>query len=171
MSRLAGIRWTAAAAALALSGCSTAPLSYHGVAPPGRETAYDCAVAELNIMGYTIEDGNRDSGFVRGRKQTSGLGTQIFVGESHHEVLTATVYDDPRTGETTLRVVASRVSDEDTSSLGGFGGGGPAEGESAIAPSDVGKGDARNLLRACGVDRVIGPVSDAEDGADGGDAP
>ena len=69
-----GIRCGAMAFAVLIQGCSTAPISYYGVAPPGREPAYDCAVAELNIMGYTIEDGNRDAGFVRGRKQTSGMG-------------------------------------------------------------------------------------------------
>ncbi|MYI22165.1 MAG: hypothetical protein F4043_05525, partial [Gammaproteobacteria bacterium] len=63
-------------AAVVMSACSSAPISYYGVAPPGRETAYQCAVAQLNILGYTIADGNSDAGFVRGPKQTSRLGPQ-----------------------------------------------------------------------------------------------
>ena len=58
-------------AAAWLSACSSAPISYYGVSPRDKETAYECAVAQLNILGYTIEDGNSDVGFVRGRKQTS----------------------------------------------------------------------------------------------------
>ena len=95
------------------AACSAAPVSYYGVAPPGREDAYQCAVAQLNIMGYTIEDGNSDVGFVRGRKQTSGLGLQLFTGSTYHDVLNATAFDNPATGETNLRVVATRIADQD----------------------------------------------------------
>ena len=54
---------------LLLAGCSTAPVSFQGVAPPGLETAYRCAVAQLNLMDYTIEDGNLEAGFVRARSR------------------------------------------------------------------------------------------------------
>ena len=140
-------------AVAAMSACSSAPISYYGVAPPGRETAYQCAVAQLNILGYTIEDGNSDAGFVRGRRQTSGLGTQIFTGNTYHDVLTATAFDNPATGETNLRVVATRVAEHDTGLLGALTDE-PEEGEDIIAPSDSGKGDARVLLASCGVSSV-----------------
>ena len=149
-------------AVVLICGCSTAPISFYGVAPPGRDTAYECALAQLNILGYTIEDGNKDAGFIRGRKQTSGLGTQLFTGASHHELLTATVFDDPATG-TNLRVVAARVADQDTSPLGALGDESPEQGESAIAPSEVGKADARVLLANCGVTNVIGPIGGQQD--------
>ena len=156
-------------AAAAMSACSSAPISFFGVAPPGRETAYQCAVAQLNILGYTIEDGNRDTGFVRGRKQTSGLGTQIFTGNTYHDVLTATAFDNPATGETNLRVVATRVAEHDTGLLGALSDE-PEEGEDIIAPSDSGKGDARVLLANCGVSSVTtsgGPDSYLLQGAAG----
>lgn len=140
-------------AAAAMSACSSAPVSYHGVAPPGRETAFQCAVAQLNILGYTIEDGNSDTGFVRGRKQTSGLGTQIITGNTYHDVLTATTFDNPATGETNLRVVATRIAEQDVGLLGALSDE-PAQGEDVIAPSDSGKGDARVLLASCGVSSV-----------------
>lgn len=151
-------------AVVLLTGCSTAPVSYYGVAPPGKDDAYECAVAQLNIMGYTIEDGNRDAGFVRGRKQTSGLGAQILTGSAYHDVLTATAFDNPGTGETNLRVVAARVADRDISVAGGLSldDDEPAGGVDAIAPSDSGKADARVLLVGCGVNNVIGPPPDQE---------
>ena len=146
----------AAFLAVLAAGCSSAPVSYFGVAPPGRETAYQCAVAQLNIMGYTIEDGNKDTGFVRGRKQTSGLGTQIFTGNTHHDVLTAAVFDNPATGETNLRVTATRIADQDVS-VGWTASEGPEEGEEVLAPSESGKSDAQALLTNCGVSNITGP--------------
>ena len=144
-----------------LAGCSSAPVSYYGVAPSGRETAYDCAVAQLNIMGYTIEDGNSDAGFVRGRKQTTGLGTQILTGNTYHDLLTATAFNNPATGETSLRVVVTRVADHDTSVLGALTDE-PEEGEDVIAPSESGKADAQALLANCGVSSVTGSSGAAE---------
>lgn len=141
------------------AACSSAPVSYLGVAPPGRDTAYDCAVAQLNIMGYTVEDGNKDTGFARGRKQTSGLGTQLFTGNTHHDVLTTSVFDNPATGETNLRVTVTRIADKDAS-VGWTANEGPEEGENVLAPSDTGKADAQALLQNCGVSNVSGPPSD-----------
>lgn len=157
MTRLLGF-----GAIILLTGCSAAPVSFHGIAPPGKDDAYQCAVAQLNILGYTIEAGNSDAGFVRGRKQTSGLGTQLLTGNAYHDILTATAFDNPGTGETNLRVVASRVADHDISILGGLSDEQPAEGVETIAPSDSGKADARVLLAGCGVNNVIGPTQDQE---------
>ncbi len=140
-------------AALAVPACSAAPISFFGVAPPGRADAYQCAVAQLNILGYTIEDGNSDAGFVRGRKQTSGLGLQIVTGNTYHDVLVATAFDNPATGETNLRVVASRVADHDVGLVGGLGDE-PEQGEDRIAPSDTGRADAQAVLQGCGVSNI-----------------
>lgn len=147
---------------LLATACSSAPVSFYGVAPPGRDTAYQCAVAQLNIMGYTIEDGNSDAGFVRGRKQTSGLGTQIFTGNTYHDLLTASAFDNPATGETNLRVVASRVAEQDVDLLAGLSDE-PEQGEDVIAPSDSGKADAQALLLNCGVSNVTGPSNGQEE--------
>jgi len=133
--------------------CSSAPVNYLGVAPPGRETAYECAVAQLNIMGYTVEDGNKDTGFVRGRKQTSGLGTQLFTGNTHHDVLTAATFDNPATGETNIKVTVTRIADKDASA-GWTANEGPEEGEGVLAPSETGKADAQTLLTNCGVSNI-----------------
>lgn len=143
--------------AIATAACrSAAPMSFEGVAPPGRETAYQCAVAQLNIMGYTIEDGNADAGFVRGRKQTSGIGTQILTGNTYNDELTAAAFDNPATGATHLRVTASRIVDQDVSLLGALTDE-PEQGEDRIAPSETGMADARTLLSNCGVSAINNP--------------
>ena len=146
---------------LLAAACSSAPVQYFGVAPPGRETAYQCAVAQLNIMGYTIEEATEDI-LVKGRKQTSGLGLQLFTGNTHHDVLTATAYDNRQTGETSIRVTVTRIADQDASA-GLTANEGPEEGEDVMAPSDTGKADAQALLQNCGVTNISGPPPGQDD--------
>lgn len=131
------------------TACATAPVSYHGSLGAGPQDAYSCAMQQLNMLGYTVEDADRDAGFIRGRKQTSGLGTVLFTGKNYHDVLTVAVFQDPSTKESTLRVTAAQVQEQ---ALGLFGGN-----EQGMAPSDSGKGDATNLLSRCGVKEVVGP--------------
>lgn len=143
-------------AALVGSACaSAAPVSFVGTVPPGKDAAFECANAQLNMMGYTIEDGNEGVGFVKGRKQTSGLGVQVFTGDTYHDVLTASAFDNPATGKTHLRVVATRIIDEDAS-LFGLGDDEPERGEDTTAPSETGKADARMLLMSCGASDISG---------------
>jgi hypothetical protein len=107
-------------------------------------------VRQLNILGYTVEGGDRETGFVRARKQTSGLGTALLTGKNYHDVLTAAVFEDPTSGQTTLRITAARAEEN---AIGMFGGN-----ERGIAPSDAGKADANALLRECGATDIVGPV-------------
>ncbi len=150
------------AAAVLATGCATAPVSYMGVTSPGKETAYECAVAQLNLMNYNIEDGNADVGFVRGRKQTSGLAQELLTGNAYSDVLTVTAFDNPQTGSTHLRAVASQMADKDIGLLGALTGEDedPQQGERQVAPSETGKADAQALLSNCGVSQVTGPPSD-----------
>ena len=130
-------------------------MSFVGTVPPGKDTAFECATAQLNLMGYTIEDGNDAVGFVRGRKQTSGLGVQVFTNATYHDVLTASAFENPASGKTHLRVVVTRVIDEDAT-LFGLGDDEPERGENVTAPSETGKADARMLLTSCGASDVSG---------------
>jgi len=155
------MRKHAAFLAVLSAACSSAPVQYYGVAPPGMETAYKCAVAQLNMMGYTIEEATEGI-LVKGRKQTSGLGLQLFTGNTHHDVLTATAYDNPQTGETNIRVTVTRIADQDASA-GFTANDGPEEGEDVLAPSETGKADAQTLLQNCGVTGITGPPPDGED--------
>lgn len=137
-------------ATILLAGCSTAPVSFQGVAPSGLDTAYRCAVAQLNLMDYTIEDGNLEAGFVRGHRQTSGIVEELFTGAAQLDVLTASVFDNPATGNTHIRVVASRIADHDIGLVAGLDDE-EEQGVNRLGPSDSGKADAQRLLTNCGV--------------------
>ena len=131
--------------AVLAAACSSAPIQYYGVAPQGLGTAYDCAVAQLNTMGYVIEAAT-DGIVVKGRKYRSG------DHYPDHDVLSAAVYDNPRTGETNLRVTVT-ATEWDTI------GDGPVE--VMGGPSKTGKADARSLLHQCGVGDVVAPPATA----------
>ena len=118
----------AALAAVLAAACSSGTVEYHGVAPPGLESAYKCAVAQLNIMGYTIERATEGI-VVKGRKEYRYWFPPPGNG---FDVLTVTSYDNPETGETNLRVTFAKE------------------------PSKHAKADARSLLRKCGVGNVVG---------------
>lgn len=152
------------AVALLATGCvTTAPVSYMGVTSPGKEDAFECAIAQLNLMGYNIEDGNADIGFVRGRKQTSGVVEEIFLGNAYVDLLTVSAFDNPQAGTTHLRAVASQVADKDISLIGGVSLDEDLEqGERQIEPSETGKADAQALLANCGVSQITGPPPDGD---------
>lgn len=131
-------------AAVLAAACSTAPVQYYGVAPPGLETAYKCAVAQLNIMGYRIEAAT-DGIFVEGSKTH-----HYWLPWPHlvHDMLTATLYDHPETGETNLRVTAwaAEVIESDDRLR-----------ENVYEPSGKGRANAQALLQKCGVANAVGP--------------
>lgn len=156
------LRAGVAGVALSVACATTAPVSYMGVTSPGKEDAFECAVAQLNLMGYNIEDGNADIGYVRGRKQTSGLAEEILLGNAYVDLLTVSAFDNPQTGATHLRAVASQLADKDISLLGGVSLDEDwEEGERLIEPSETGKADAQALLSNCGVSQITGPPSGA----------
>ncbi|MEX2599726.1 MAG: hypothetical protein WD533_08730 [Dehalococcoidia bacterium] len=114
-----------------LAGCSTAPISVSGPVAPGFD-AFACASTHLNRLGYTIEDGDRDVGFVRGVRQTS------FLGTNYYHTLTAAVFDGEG-GEETLRVTAAR---RESDALAGS--------DRPLAPNDETQAHALEILSLCG---------------------
>lgn len=152
----------AGALCVSAAGCATAPVSYMGVTAPGKESAYECVIAQLNFMNYTIEAGDAGLGFVRARKQTSGLATEILTGASYHDVMTVSVFDDPSTGTTNIRAETTRLADKDSDLLGGLVEDSNQEGRSQLAPSESGKAEARSVLSRCGVGQVSGPSETGE---------
>ena len=133
--------------ALLVAGCSIGPVSFQGPVPPTAPDAYACAVEQLNLLGYTIQAGDRSAGFVRASKQTSGFGTRLLAGKDYHDVLTVSVFENSTTGEAVLRVTVAQV-EQSLSLLGGN--------ERQIGPSDAGRADAHELLAQCGVEDVSG---------------
>ncbi len=141
------------ACALLLAGCATRPAAFQGVTPTGTRASYDCALGQINMLGYTIEDGNRDAGFIRARKHVSGLARELFMGNVLYDLLTVGVFSDGRSGTDNMRITVSRTSDEDIS-LTTLGSDDPASGTRLVGPSEQGKNDARTILQNCGVAAV-----------------
>ena len=114
-----------------VAGCLGAPqmLSRPVTAPAG---ALDCVGATLVELGYTITDGDRATGFIKGERQ-EGLG---FFSTPETYILsvseTASGASVPQ-----LNVTASRRRADDK------------KGRVVIGPSDEGLADAEQLLESC----------------------
>lgn len=127
--------------ALAAVGCSTAPVSVQGIAPRSPSDAFACAMNQLNALDYTVADADREAGFIRGRKQTSGLATTILTGSNYHDVLTVAVFEDQTTDQTAVRVTAARI-EEDAEGLA-------SGSETGVAPSDSAEAEANRIVSIC----------------------
>ena len=109
----------------ALTGCSItgAPVSMQAMAPAGADTALRCATRQLMSLGYAIAAADGKIGFVWGERHGP---------RNRRDVLTATVFTDPASGASSLRVTASLRSRTRTGS-----------------PTESGSADADNILAEC----------------------
>jgi hypothetical protein len=132
---------------VALSACSTSPKSYSVTTPQPADAAYSCAIRQINQLGYTLANSNAAGGMIIAEKQSSGLGSKIFLGRTNRDQLTVSIFDGATPGTRQIRVTAAETS-ERTNLLG-------TAHEGASKPSDAAIADANALLLACG----SGPVS------------
>ncbi len=139
----------AGAVALALAGCASAPrmLSRPVTVQAG---GLDCVGATLVRLGYTITDGDRPTGFVRGERQRLVRGFFFFDRRRRTDVLwvsqTASEGSEPQLNVTASRWKAPTRSvkfDADGGTVRVREGGGQA------GPSDEALTDAERLLERC----------------------
>lgn len=123
-----------------LAGCNTAPISYLATSPQPEDATYACVLRKVNELGYTIQNTNKEAGFVAGEKQTSGLGTAILTGRQYHDILTVSIFDDGKGGKT-VRATTGQSNE----SAFNFG----AASKTGQKPSNTGKKDAKEVLSAC----------------------
>lgn len=124
-----------------VGACISAPVSYVGLASPAREATFDCAVAQLTAMNYTIEDADDGAGFVRGRRPSRN-----YRNTRDMYLLTVQVSRNPGTDDTTLRVEAARRDRR------GY----------LDSPSRTAVAEGRSLLSNCGVSEVTPDSSSGE---------
>lgn len=101
--------------AIALAGCASTvqPQAYsHTTTAPPSEV-YDCTNGMLNQSGFTLSSASKESGFLKAERKISGIGRVIMVGASLFDVVTASVYADPTTKQTTLRITADSVNERE----------------------------------------------------------
>ena len=121
----------------------------------------DCVSAALVELGYTITDGDRATGFIRGERQRMrGL---VFINRHRRtDVLTVSETSSLGTGRAQLNVTASRRRaptqsvelDKDGRAIGIRRRGGE------VGPSDEALADAERLLERCaGVSGKVHPLA------------
>ncbi|MYA64131.1 MAG: hypothetical protein F4Y21_05715 [Gemmatimonadetes bacterium] len=129
----AALRWTTivAAGVVAVAGCQSVPrILSRPVAV--QEGGLDCAGATLVELGYTITDGDRATGFIRGERQVpASRWPFVYAGGTDILMVSETTSDG---SESQLNVTASHRS---------------ASAETILdedAPRDEGKANAEQLL-------------------------
>ena len=122
-------------------GCAGAPMSYNAVARPGSGDLFTCAMQELSTMGYVVDDVDRESSYIRARKQTSGTARFLFAGEAKHSALIITILDAVVGEGQTMRVTAGVIT-EDTWGIG-------RGAESLGSPSEETIDEAQALMTEC----------------------
>lgn len=137
---------------LALAACSTSPESFLSITPDPIDDAYTCALRQVNGLGYTVQNADRDAGFITAEKKASGLGTAILTGKEYYDVVTVSIFDSSDT-ERTIRVTAARAEQGAVNLFG------DASRSSGQKPSDEGRADARKVLDICGDGPVVQQVS------------
>ena len=134
------------AVVLLITACSYAPQSYSVATPSPQADTYSCTMRQVNALGYTVANADRDAGLIVASKQTSGLGTAIFTGKEYHDQLSVVVFEADA-NRTSIRVTAATS----TQNAINFG----AASNSNAKPSDKVKQDAQTLLQACAPDGQI----------------
>ena len=137
---------------LLLVGCAGAPVSFNAIAPPTSGDLFTCSMQQLAAMNYTVDDVDRESGWVRARKQTSGATRDFLTGEAKHGILVVTIIDAEGNGQM-IRVTAGEITED----VFGIGRGA----ETVRAPSDETRRDARSLLIECaGSEGLLGVLAE-----------
>lgn len=134
---------TLAFAGLVIAGCASSvqPRSFQKPTSKSLSEVYACAMGHLNVAGYTVVDANKDAGFIRAEKKTSGVGRVVMVGKNLFDQMTVSVFEDPSSKQTTLRVTAATMSEQ----AYGWGAGS----RNITDPAPKLESDANAILAAC----------------------
>lgn len=104
-------QWLAAAVTVLLAGCMSAhgqKMQVRSELP--RAEAYECLLRQVNELGYTVQEADKDSG-VLSAESPDPTGMKL-TGEPVHGTLTISIVeDDPRSG-TQLNVTYASVPNQ-----------------------------------------------------------
>jgi hypothetical protein len=100
---------------VALVSCASTvqPEAYTHTTKASQSEVFDCTNGMLNQAGFTLDSASKESGFLKAERKVSGIGRVLMVGASLFDVVTASVYSDPTTKQTTLRITADSVNERE----------------------------------------------------------
>jgi hypothetical protein len=106
--------------ALAVGCVSAAPFSTSFSSPKDRQELFQCATTQVNQLGFTVLDANKEAGFMRAERNVSEA-RNVMVGLRYFEVLSISVYDDTDNGHSAMRVTAESQQQRGAGSREGIG--------------------------------------------------
>jgi hypothetical protein len=128
---------------LLASGCASTvqPVAYSHSTSKAPGEVFDCLSGMVNSLGYNIQNASKDAGFIKAEKKTNGLGTVLLANYNVFDAMTASIFKDPASNSTTLRLSAQSYKEHAM----GWGAGSRAITE----PSATLKSDAQKIVATC----------------------
>ena len=121
------------------SGCGPSTIVLRGASLTAADDLSRCALRQLGRLGYTVRDGNPESGVITAVKNTSSTRLVLLSGNDSEERLVVTTLAGGPDGKSTMRVNgASFFWGADARKLPG-------------RPSRRLARDANQILEACGI--------------------
>lgn len=121
-----------------LTGCATDPSSYSHTVTTSPDVTFTCASGMVNSLGYTVTDATKDSGLIHAERRATGAVTQALFGGVEYDKLTVSIFKDPQSGASVLRIVP-----EGESEMGG-------RRSPHFGPSEAAIADAKKIIETCG---------------------
>jgi hypothetical protein len=100
------------AIALLAAGCVTAPVSSLTTSANSVGGTYSCALRELTRLNYVLLGADRDAGFIRAERKTSGGVLSVLGGADFYSEISVTVLPATTGSGSQLRVHSTMAKDE-----------------------------------------------------------
>jgi len=125
-----------------VSACATSQPYSESRSVSSPNDAYTCAAGMVNSLDYTVLDANKEAGFIKTEhRNTTSTSHVVMWGSSAADRLTITVFQNPTTSKSELRVVGKTVRIQELGIRAGS--------VSNTTSSDAVIADAKKILNQC----------------------
>lgn len=149
MSRPSGPELLSVALLVALAAaCGSPKNSFMSPIDIDRETAFSCAMEQLNESGYSVRRSNQEAGVIRAQRESTGTLGEVLSGQREYQIIEVSIFREAGAADSAayrMNVAAASGSKNLLASELGTG-----TMEKGGSPSDRTREDARALVRECG---------------------
>jgi hypothetical protein len=125
------------------SACAGGPVGYGGPTTRPRADAHACALEQLEVLGYMIEDDDREAGTVRATRQLPGVVASVQPGQRHFSQIEVTVAQEAG-DRAIMRAIPTMLRETGVRTPFGWS-------TIQVIPDREGINDANVILLRCGV--------------------
>lgn len=105
---------------LAVGCVSVAPASFTTESDSSTSDLFECAKGRVNALGFTVVDASLDTGFLRAERNITEA-RNLLAGRRYYDWVSLSVYLDPVSGRSVLRVTAESQEQRGAGNREGLG--------------------------------------------------